>query len=349
MTIRAIGEGVQARLHAASEAAKRGALAVLVRSVTAISLRSPHTGALSYDDGVPQDPGRGGFDRGRRPPRPAGRSADRSRSSSLGARRLPDAPSANAIGELRGRERPDEIVLLGAHIDSWDVGQGASDDGAGCVAMMEALRLLRDARPEPRRTIRAVLFTGEEYAPGGSARRIGNGTATSTTSPRSRPTTAWRRRMRSASAARTRVRAMAPLLPASRDSVSAASRRTPSAPTSRRSSPTGAAAFDLEPDGHHYFDIHHTAADTLDKSVPKICAGTPPPSLYSPICSLSGDRAPDRLPGHRLLPRSRSGSAATFPPGAIPARDPFAWPRNWRARPSCRPTPGTRLSRRLLE
>ena len=80
--------------------------------------------------------------------------------SALGARTLPDAPSANAVGELHGRELPDEIVLLGAHIDSWDVGQGASDDGAGCVAVMEALRLLRQSGLVPRRTIRAVLFTG---------------------------------------------------------------------------------------------------------------------------------------------------------------------------------------------
>src|SRR4029453_14243307 len=87
---------------------------------------------------------------------------------SLGARTLPDAPSANVVGELSGRELPDEIVLLGAHIDSWDVGQGASDDGAGCVAVMEALRLLREAGLTPRRTIRVVLFTGEEYGLAGA-------------------------------------------------------------------------------------------------------------------------------------------------------------------------------------
>ena len=117
-----------------------------------------------------QDPRRGGLDRGRRPAGHAWRAAGRSRSTlSLGARTLPDAPSANVVGELRGRERPDEIVLLGAHIDSWDVGQGASDDGAGCVAVMEALRLLRQTGLVPRRTIRAVLFTGEEYGLAGAA------------------------------------------------------------------------------------------------------------------------------------------------------------------------------------
>src|SRR5262249_51913019 len=145
--------GVQARLHAPSEAARRGARAVLVRSVTAVSLRTPHTGALRYDDGV------------RKIPAAALSIEDADLLAHLaapgpvevelamGARTLPDAPSANAIGELRGRALPDEIVLLGAHIDSWDVGQGASDDGAGCVAVMEALRLLRAAGLTPRRTI----------------------------------------------------------------------------------------------------------------------------------------------------------------------------------------------------
>src|SRR5262249_4679246 len=138
------------------------------RSVTAVSLRTPHTGALRYDDGV------------RKIPAAALSIEDADLLAHLaaqgpvevelamGARTLPDAPSANAIGELRGRALPDEIVLLGAHIDSWDVGQGASDDGAGCVAVMEALRLLRAAGLTPRRTIRTVLFTSEEYGLAGA-------------------------------------------------------------------------------------------------------------------------------------------------------------------------------------
>ena len=75
---------------------------------------------------------------------------------------LPDAPSANVIGELRGKEAPDEVVVIGAHLDSWDVGQGAHDDGAGCVQMMQALHVLRSLGLQPRRTIRVVLFTNEE-------------------------------------------------------------------------------------------------------------------------------------------------------------------------------------------
>ena len=73
-----------------------------------------------------------------------------------------DIEQANVIAEILGRERPEEIVLLGAHLDSWDVGQGAHDDGGGCVAVIEAMRAIRGSGLVPRRTIRAVLFTNEE-------------------------------------------------------------------------------------------------------------------------------------------------------------------------------------------
>ena len=137
--------------------------------VTATSLATLHAGALDYADRPPEDPGGRGHDRGRRDAGAASRGAVRSRSSSsLGARQLPDAPSANAVGEIRGSEHPEEIVLLGAHMDSWDVGPGASDDAAGCVAVMEAMRLLRASGLVPQRTIRAVLFTAEEYGLAGA-------------------------------------------------------------------------------------------------------------------------------------------------------------------------------------
>jgi carboxypeptidase Q len=261
-------QGVQARLHAASEAAKRGALAVLVRSVTAVSLRTPHTGALSYDDGV------------RKIPAAAVSTEDADLLArlaqrgpvevelALGARMLADAPSANAIGELRGRALPDEIVLLGAHIDSWDVGQGASDDGAGCVAVMEALRLLRASDLTPRRTVRAVLFTGEEYGLAGArAYRQRHGdehhvAAFETDYGMAAPDAIG-------VGSEVRAQAMAPLLPAfARFGI----RRFRPHAFGADVAPivaTGAAPFDLEPDGHHYFDIHHTAADTLDKIRPE--------------------------------------------------------------------------------
>ncbi len=261
-------QGVQARLHAASEAARRGAVAVLVRSVTAVSLRTPHTGALSYDDGV------------RRIPAAAVSTEDADLLARLarrgpvevrlemGAHQLPDAPSANVVGELPGRELADEIVLLGAHIDSWDVGAGASDDGAGCVAVLEALRLLRASGLAPRRTIRAVLFTGEEYGLAGArAYRQRHGddhhvAVFETDYGMAAPDAIG-------VGNEERARAMAALLPAfERFGIR---RFQPHAFGSdvEPIAQMGAPAFDLEPDGHHYFDIHHTEADTLDKIRPE--------------------------------------------------------------------------------
>ncbi|MGH7703849.1 MAG: M20/M25/M40 family metallo-hydrolase, partial [Gemmatimonadales bacterium] len=78
------------------------------------------------------------------------------------ARMLPDTPSRNAVAEVVGSERPDEVVVLGGHIDSWDVGQGAMDDGGGAVAAWEAVKLIHDLGLHPRRTVRVVLWTNEE-------------------------------------------------------------------------------------------------------------------------------------------------------------------------------------------
>jgi hypothetical protein len=260
--------GVQARLHAASEASKRGALAVVVRSVTAAVSATPHTGALAYDEGVRKIPaaaistedadhlaglaGRGPVEM----------------ELALGAHRLPDAPSANVVGELRGRELPDEIVLLGAHIDTWDVGQGASDDGAGCVAVMEALRLLRVAGLTPRRTIRVVLFTGEEYL-------IAGARAYHRSHGRERHTAAFETDYGMGApdaigvGSEERVRSMAPLLPLFARFGIRRFRPQAFGADVQPIVATGATGFDLEPDGHHYFDVHHSEADTLDRIRPE--------------------------------------------------------------------------------
>jgi len=157
------GETVQYRSRGPSRAAALGAVATLVRSVGPMGLRTVHTGGFGYDPAVPKIPAAAIAaedamtlhrlqDRGIRP---------RLRLQ-LGAHVLPDADSANVIGEVRGRERPQEVVVVGCHLDSWDVGTGASDDGAGCVVAWDAARLIRKAGLQPRRTVRVVLFTNEE-------------------------------------------------------------------------------------------------------------------------------------------------------------------------------------------
>jgi carboxypeptidase Q len=156
-------ETVLYRSDGASRAAARGAIAALVRSVGPPGLRTPHTGAVRYAEGAPRIPAAAiaaeDADRLQRMQDRGTRVRVRLR---MEAKVLPDAQSFNVIGEIRGRELPHEIVVVGVHLDSWDVGDGASDDAGGCVAAWEAMRLMKKLGLRPRRTIRVVLFTNEE-------------------------------------------------------------------------------------------------------------------------------------------------------------------------------------------
>ncbi len=157
------GDTVKIRASGAVEAARVGAKAVLIRSVTASSLRTPHTGALRYAEGVPKIPAAAlTLEDAELLARLVARGEKVTVELSLGAKQLPDAVSGNAIAEIRGRELPDEVVVIGGHIDSWDVGDGSTDDGSGCVMAMDAARMLIELGLVPRRTIRVVLFTNEE-------------------------------------------------------------------------------------------------------------------------------------------------------------------------------------------
>lgn len=167
------GATVQYRSGGAVEAAKAGAVASIIRSVTPYSMRTPHTGSMRYDSTVRKIP------HAAITPEDAdmiARMVERGEKVSIklmmSARTLPDAPSRNLIGELRGTERPDEVVVMGGHIDSWDVGRGAMDDAGGVVAAWEAIRILKALGLRPRRTIRVVGWTNEENGlRGGNAYR----------------------------------------------------------------------------------------------------------------------------------------------------------------------------------
>jgi hypothetical protein len=160
----AYGGAVNQRGSGAIEAARVGAVGALVRSMTMLQDDEPHTGAMRYADDLARVPAvavstnacdeiGSWLDAGERVVLRL----------TLACQSLPDVESHNVVGEVVGRERPDEIVLIGGHLDAWDVGQGAHDDGAGCVHALEAARLLR-ASPlgRPRRTVRVVLFMNEE-------------------------------------------------------------------------------------------------------------------------------------------------------------------------------------------
>ncbi len=167
------GETVRYRGSGASRAARYGAVAALVRSVTPVSLQTPHTGAMNYDEKQPKIPTAAITIEGAELLQ---RMNDRGDHPTLRlkmeAKFLPDAESANVVAEFKGSEKPDEVVLIGGHFDSWDVGQGAHDDGGGCIIAWEAVRLLKELGLRPRRTIRVVLYTNEENGlRGGNAYR----------------------------------------------------------------------------------------------------------------------------------------------------------------------------------
>lgn len=157
------GETVVYRTTGATEAARHGAVASLVRAVGPMGLRTPHTGGMQYADDVPKIPAAAiaAEDANR-----IQRIVDRGRKVrielEMEARFDEEVQSANVIGEVRGRELPEEIVLVGGHFDSWDVGTGASDDGVGVIVTWEAARLMKKLGIQPRRTVRVVLFTNEE-------------------------------------------------------------------------------------------------------------------------------------------------------------------------------------------
>jgi carboxypeptidase Q len=157
------GETVPYRVHGAARAARQGAVAALVRSVGPGGLYTPHTGGMRYEEGVPEIPAAAVTIEDAEMLHRMQRRGERPRVRlTMEARTLPDAPSANVMAEVRGRELPEEIVLIGGHLDAWDVGAGAMDDGGGCVATWEAARQLLQLGLRPRRTVRVVLFTNEE-------------------------------------------------------------------------------------------------------------------------------------------------------------------------------------------
>lgn len=161
------------RTGGASAAARVGAVASLVRAIGPTGLRTPHTGNMSYAEGAPRIPAAAiSAEDAERMQRLADRGVRIRVRLEMSARFDADVESFNVVGEIRGSEFPDEIVLVGGHFDSWDVGTGASDDGVGCVVTWEAARLMKKLGIRPRRTVRVVLFTNEENGlRGGNAYR----------------------------------------------------------------------------------------------------------------------------------------------------------------------------------
>ncbi|XP_066572073.1 carboxypeptidase Q [Amia ocellicauda] len=157
------GETVQYRAFGASEAAKLGAVASLIRSITPFSINSPHTGWQDYQPGVPHIPTACiTVEDAEMMARMALRGKKIVIHLQMGAKTYPDADSFNTVAEIIGSKYPDQVVLISGHLDSWDVGQGAMDDGGGALISWEVLSLLKDLGLRPKRTLRMVLWTAEE-------------------------------------------------------------------------------------------------------------------------------------------------------------------------------------------
>jgi len=266
------GETVRFRSGGPSRAARYGAVAMLIRSVGQEGLRTPHTGALQYAPDAPKIPAAAiTTEDADRIQRLADRGSRIVVRLKMEAHFEPDAESANVVGEIRGREKPEEIVVVSGHLDSWDVGAGATDDGGGCVVTWEALRLMKKLNLRPRRTVRVVLWTNEENggrgglayrdqhraelakhvmmleSDGGVFRPLGFGFTGNETG-------------------RQTVRAIATLLTGiAADQINAGGGGADIGPSVTEGH---IPAMSLDVDGSKYFLIHHTPADTIDKIDP---------------------------------------------------------------------------------
>jgi carboxypeptidase Q len=268
----AYGGAVNQRGRGAVEAARAGGVAAIVRSMTCANDAVPHTGSMSYADSVRKIPAVA----------VSTQSADLLSSMmrekknlrvriQLNCSTLPDAPSGNVLGELTGTEFPGQVIVVGGHLDAWDKGTGAHDDGAGCVQAIEAVRLLRSIGIQPRRTIRAVMFMNEE-----NGVRGGRGYAASPNRADEKHVAAiesdrggfapYGFSIEADSVAVARVRRWQRALNlVGVGTVEAGHGGVDISPIVNN----GTVGIGLLVDNHKYFDYHHSDNDTLDKVYPR--------------------------------------------------------------------------------
>jgi hypothetical protein len=269
------GSVARYRTGGPAAAARLGAVAALVRSATGRSLATPHTGVTHFDDDGPRVPAAALIvEDALRIERLIERGYEVRVRLYLGARNLPDVEQHTVLAEVRGRELPDEVVVVGCHLDSWDMGTGAHDDGAGCAIMAGAAHVLLADELRPRRTVRVVLYASEEL--GGHAGRayleahrdeLDRHVAALESDSGCYPPAGFS--VRGSAAVRERIAELAAGL----------------APLGASAVREGWAGVDIGPIveagvpgiGHRthndgYFDIHHSPADTLDKVDPDVLA-----------------------------------------------------------------------------
>ena len=273
------GKTVAYRGNGAIRAAQQGAAAVLVRGAGPVGHRTPHTGMMRYQDGVAKIPAAGiaAEDAGMLLRLYKSGAPARVRLK-MSAQTLPDAKGANVAAEWRGREKPEEIVVLGGHFDSWDAGQGAHDDGAACIACWTAVTLMKNLGMRPRRTVRVVLWANEENGlRGGRAYRewvgdaVKNHVAAIEMDGGCEKPTGFGVTIQGA-AKEVQDRAVtvlqdiaAPLNAIGAGEIAAGGGGADIGPIMRE----GVPGLALRTTGGRYFEWHHTHADTLDKIDPR--------------------------------------------------------------------------------
>ena len=265
-------ETVAYRGVGASAAAKVGAVAALIRSVSSASMQNPHTGSLRYDTTVARIPAAAlSVEDAMMLHRMQARGERVRVHLTMNARQLPDAQSRNVVAEIVGSERPDEVVVLGGHIDSWDVGTGAMDDGGGVVAAWEAVRLMHRLGLRPRRTVRVVAWTNEE-----NGTRGGRGYLAAHRDQVERHMLAMESdngvfkpfgfRFQGSDAALAVMRQIARLLePIGAGKMDRGDGEADVGPLIA----AGVPGLGLDVDGTRYFHYHHSSADTMDKLDPR--------------------------------------------------------------------------------
>jgi Peptidase family M28 len=282
------GQTVMYRTSGASKAAELGATAVLVRSMTGSSLHTPHTGAMIYDTNMPKIPAAAitvedaaAIHRLLKSGTPV------SVLLRMEAHQEADADSHNVMGEIRGREKPEELVVLGGHIDSWDIGQGANDDGSGMMAALQAVALIKKLGLQPRRTIRVVFWVNEENGgAGGKAygamlgEDVKNHVAAIEMDGGAEKPVGFGFGSGGAMSGRRRASSGPPTSQAAFDRVAEIGKLLEGIEGGKISPGGGGAdisslvaagvpGLGVRTVGTHYFDWHHTDADTFDKIVPR--------------------------------------------------------------------------------
>jgi Zn-dependent M28 family amino/carboxypeptidase len=268
----AYGEAVVYRSDGPSAAARQGAVACLIRSVGGADYRLPHTGQTKYADDAPKIPA------GAVTAEDADLIVDLARQGPvkmkllLTPQQLPDVESANVIGDIKGSDHPEQIVIVSGHLDSWDLGTGAIDDGAGVAVSMEAANLIQKLHLKPKRTIRVIAWMNEENGLAGSKQYAKDHEKE------------WSNHF---AAIETDNGAGHPIGINMKGKFEIKKLLTPVLAVLQESGAGGVnfiehVGADIEPmekagvpafspiqDSRFYFNYHHTAADTLDKIVPK--------------------------------------------------------------------------------